>query len=160
MSEQVNVIQSERGHVGEAIAKVVAECANLNLDALTAKKESLWLETQKLQDALADRNRVTADGQRLDGEEYWTWRKKAATALRYRVVEYREVKKILIARREEAYQMAHARRPVGDSWLVEGLFNLAERLIMESGKHDLSPDERHLMRQAWQILAQEDGDNE
>lgn len=66
------------------------------------RKLKLLEELNDIQRQLGDRNRTGADGQRMDDDVYWTWRKHAVAALNFKHAEVRRINAWLKERRNAA----------------------------------------------------------
>lgn len=69
--------------------------------AAEARMAELWSEIVGIEQQLGDRGRVTADGRRLTGIEYFTWRNSAVGARRFKLEDYRVIKAWLKANRSK-----------------------------------------------------------
>jgi len=96
---------------------------------------------------LGDRDRRGLDGERLDGEDYFAWRKRARIALRMKQAELGFIKGWVKSRREaasEAWLARYASAPNACEVLLRNMVNLVGALIAEH-RYTLSDDERGLM---------------
>jgi hypothetical protein len=62
-----------------------------SLEDAIQRRDHVLSEVQDIQDQLGDRNRL-AVGRCMADDEYWEWRGKAKTALKYKLTEYRRLK--------------------------------------------------------------------
>ncbi len=74
-------------------------------------------EIQSIQDQLGNRDRRHSDGTRFSGEEYWTWRHKAAGALRHLLDEQRTIKAHVKGLRDAAYAALPPKQPLNRDML-------------------------------------------
>jgi hypothetical protein len=99
---------------------------------------------------LGDRDRHGMDGERLAGEDYFTWRKRARVALRMKQAELGFIKGWVKHRREiaaEAWLARYASAPNACEVLLRNMVNLVGVLIAEH-RYTLNDDERGLMAAA------------
>ncbi len=67
------------------------------LQAAEDRYQTVVSEVQSIQNQLGDRNRQTANGERAASKEYWAWKTKASTAMRFLLEEQRMLKSAIKA---------------------------------------------------------------
>lgn len=90
-------------------------------DDAEQRRQQLTLEIQGIQAQLGDRQRADEQGRRLNSQEYWAWKRRAAHALNQKLDELRSIKAMIQDRRASAVTPLV---PAGD--LQEALVHLAE----------------------------------
>jgi hypothetical protein len=94
-------------------------------------------DIERISAQLGDRNKVDADGNRLSGKEYFTWRKNALCALNARRIIVSRLNEWLdAARRRSAVERAHGSGVALSYTTVDAAY----RLFMQLAKDDVEFD--------------------
>lgn len=112
------------------------------LSEAEARRTQLIDEVQTIQTQLGARNKTNADGSRLAPQDYWDWRNKAATALRHKTTELRNVNQWIKEHRRRllAPTTAGSLDPSDPTALIQAAWTLLRKLASEEVAFD--PEEQ------------------
>ena len=85
----------------------------VTLDEAKARLTEAKVKQKEIESQLSDRNRLTADGERMIGNDYWTWRKSASIAHTAAMTEIIRLKQWIECHRDQVQQVSAAQLLVG-----------------------------------------------